>query len=158
MIVVSNSSPIISLSSVGRIDLLEKLFSEIHIPSHVYTEIKAKNKYGHGEVDSPFIKVTEIKNKNSSLILETEIDRGEAEAIELSLEIKSELLILDDRLGLKIAKNLNIESIGTLGILLLAKEKGYIKNVKDLLDEMIAKGRWYSPKVRNYFLSQIGEI
>lgn len=79
MIVVSNSSPIISLSSVGRIDLLEKLFSEIHIPSHVYTEI----------------------------------DRWEAEAIELSLELKSDLLILDDRLGLKIAKNLGIESMGT---------------------------------------------
>ncbi len=74
MIIVSNSSPIISLSSVGRIDLLEKLFSEINIPSHVYTEIKAKNKYGFNEVYSTFIKVTEIKNKNSSLILETEID------------------------------------------------------------------------------------
>lgn len=157
MIIVSNSSPIISLSSVGRIDLLEKLFSEIHIPSHVYTEIKAKNKYGFNEVDSIFIKVTEIKNKNSSLILETEIDKGEAEAIELSLELKADLLILDDRLGLKIAKNLGIESIGTLGILLLAKENGFIQNSKDLLDEMIAKGRWYSPKVRNYFLSQIGE-
>jgi uncharacterized protein len=158
MIVVSNSSPIISLSSVGRIDLFEKLFSEIQIPTHVYSEIKAKNKYGFNEVDSTFIKVTEIKNKNSSLILETEIDRGEAEAIELSLELKSDLLILDDRLGLKIAKNLNIESIGTLGILLLAKEKRYIENVKGLLDEMIARGRWFSPKVRNYFLSQIGEI
>ncbi len=158
MIVVSNSSPIISLSSVGRIDLFEKLFSEIQIPTHVYSEIKAKNKYGFIEVDSTFIKVTEIKNKNSSLILETEIDLGEAEAIELSLEIKSDLLILDDRLGLKIAKNLNIESMGTLGILLLAKEKGFIKSSKDLLDEMISKGRWYSPKVRNYFLSQIGEI
>ena len=77
MIVVSNSSPIISLSSVGRIDLLEKLFSEIQIPAHVYSEIKAKNKYGHDEIDFPFFKVSEIKNKNSSLILESNTERLE---------------------------------------------------------------------------------
>jgi predicted nucleic acid-binding protein len=158
MIVVSNSSPIISFSSIEKIDLLEKLFKEIQIPSQVYNEIKAKYKFGHEEIDAPFFKVMEIKNKDSSLILETEIDKGEAEAIELSLELKTDLLILDDRLGLKVAKNLGIRCIGTLSVLLIAQEKGYVKNVKDLLDEMIKKGRWYSPKVRNYFLSQIGEI
>ena len=86
-----------------------------------------------------------------------DLDLGEAEAILLSLEIEADVLIIDERLGYQIAKSQKINAIGTLSVLLMAKQQGLIENVKPLLDEMIQKGRWYSRKVYNNFLRQIGE-
>jgi predicted nucleic acid-binding protein len=48
--------------------------------------------------------------------------------------------------------------IGTLTVLLMAKKRGLIQEIKPVLDEMIEKGRWYSRRVYNHFLRSIGEI
>lgn len=61
MKVVSNTTPIISLASIGRLDILEKLFGEIIIAEAVYSEIKAKQGYGYEQIDSGFIKVQRIQ-------------------------------------------------------------------------------------------------
>ncbi len=66
------------------------------------------------------------------------------------------MLIIDERMGYKIAQSQKIVSVGTLTILQVAKEKELIKKVKPLLDEMIEKGRWYSNAVYTQFLKQIG--
>ena len=57
MKVVSNTTPIIWLASINRLDILEKLFGEIIIAEAVYSEIKAKQGYGYEQVDSHFINV-----------------------------------------------------------------------------------------------------
>lgn len=57
MTVVVNTTPIISLAAVGRLDLLERLFGKILIAEAVYQEIKAKPGYGYEQVDSEFIEV-----------------------------------------------------------------------------------------------------
>ena len=86
-----------------------------------------------------------------------ELDRGEAEAIFLAKELNADMLIIDERMGYKIAQSQKIVSIGTLTVLQVAKEKQLIKKVKPLLDEMIEKGRWYCNAVYTQFLKQIGE-
>jgi predicted nucleic acid-binding protein len=60
MIVVANTTPIISLASINRLDILEKLFGKIIIAEAVYSEIKAKRGYGYEQIDSSFIKVQGI--------------------------------------------------------------------------------------------------
>ena len=55
MTVVSNTTPIIALSSIGKLDLLHELFGEIIVPEAVYFEIKAKKSFGYSEIESPFI-------------------------------------------------------------------------------------------------------
>lgn len=158
MKVVSNTTPIISLSSIGYLSLLPNLFGQVYIPKAVYQEIKSKKAFGYNEIDSDFIKTIEIKGTMYLGFLLNDLDLGEAEAIILATEINADALIIDERLGYKIAQSKGINAIGTLSILLMAKEQGIIKSVKPLLDEMIQKGRWYSKSVYENFLKQTNEF
>jgi predicted nucleic acid-binding protein len=65
---------------------------------------------------------------------------------------------MDERSGYKIAQKKGLPVIGTLTVLLMAKKRGMIKEVKPVLDQMIQKGRWYSKYVYDYFLKSIGEL
>jgi predicted nucleic acid-binding protein len=76
MIVVSNTSPIISLSSINQIDLLKKLFGKVYIPQAVYDEIKSKTSFGYNEIDQDFFKVKTIKDRLAVNILLNDLDLG----------------------------------------------------------------------------------
>ena len=157
MKVVSNTTPIISLASIGRLSLLSDLFDKIYIPQAVYNEIKYKKSYGYQEIDNPCFEIMTIQGDAYLGFLLNELDRGEAEAIFLAKEIAADMLIIDERMGYKIAQSQQLYCIGTLTVLEVAKQKQLIKKVKPLLDEMIQKGRWYSDSVVSQFLKQIGE-
>ncbi|MCK6462827.1 MAG: DUF3368 domain-containing protein [Candidatus Pacebacteria bacterium] len=158
MKIVSNTTPIISLASIGKLNVLKELFGEIIIPQSVYNEIKAKESYGYKEVDSDYIKVQAIKGTKYRDLLLNQLDLGEAETIILATEINADYVIIDDNIGYKIARNSGLNVIRTLSVLLKAKDKGIIEEIKPLLDEMILKGRWYSKKVYESFLKKIGEL
>lgn len=158
MIVVSNTTPIISLSAIGRLDILKKVFGKVIIAEAVFNEIKAKQHYGYSEIECNFIEVQAIKGQLYKDFLLTELDSGEAETIILAKEINADFVIIDENLGYKIANNSGLTAIRTLSILLRAKEKGYITEIKPLLDDMIAKGRWYSQAVYKTFLTKAGEL
>ncbi len=157
MIVISNTTPIISLASINRLDLLEKMFSKIVIPEAVYNEIKAKQHYGYSEIDNAFIEVQKITGYLYKDFLLKELDAGEAETIILAKEMNADFVIIDESLGYKIANNVGLTAIRTLSILLKAKEKGYIFQLKPLLDQMINNGRWYSNNVYQAILMQANE-
>jgi predicted nucleic acid-binding protein len=158
MKIVSNTTPIISLASIGELNLLKELFGEIIIPQSAYNEIKAKKSYGYKEVDSDYIKVQAIKGTKYRDLLLNQLDLGEAETIILATEINADYVIIDDSIGYKIAKNSGLNVIRSLSVLLTAKDKGIIEEIRPLLDEMILKGRWYSKKVYESFLKKIGEL
>ncbi len=158
MIAVSNSTPIISLSSVGKIGILKELFDEIVVSQAVYDEIKAKKSFGYEEIDSDFINVQQIRGEIYTDLLLNQLDLGEAETIILAKEIKADFVIIDENIGYRIAKNSNLNVIRTLSILLKAKEMGVIPQIRPLLDEMIEKGRWYSKNVYEIFLRKAEEL
>ncbi len=158
MIVVSNTTPIISLASIQRIDILRRVFGEIIVPQAVYNEIKAKESYGHKDIDLEFIQVRKVKGELYKDLLLNQLDLGEAETILLAKELNADLVIIDENLAYKIARNSALHVTRTLSILLKAKHVGIIDNIKPLLDEMISKGRWYSQNVYNNFLKKIGEL
>lgn len=105
-----------------------------------------------------FIKVQAIKGNIYSSLLLNQLDLGESETIILAKEIKADIVIIDENIAFKIAKNSDLKPIRTLTVLLLAKDKGLIKKCKPLLDEMVQKGRWYSPRVYEMFLQKAGEL
>jgi len=156
--VVSNTTPIISLSSIGKLEILKELFEEIIIPKAVYNELKAKRSYGYNEVKADYIKVKPVKGKKYRDLLLNHMDLGEAETIALATELNADIVIIDDNIGYKIAKSSGLFVIRTLSVLLKAKDRGIIKSIKPLLDEMISKGRWYSKKVYKYVLKNAGEL
>ncbi len=158
MKVVANTTPLISLASIGKLELLKEIFGEIIIAKAVYHEIKAKQGYGYSEIDTNYIKVQSIKGIAYRDFLLNQLDLGETETIILAKEIDADFIIIDENIAYKIAKSSELNVVRTLSILLRAKEKGLIPALKPLLYEMIIKGRWYSQRVYKIILEQAGEI
>lgn len=124
-IVIADASCLIVLQNIQELPLLQKLFGEVFITQEVRRE------FG---VDLPkWIKVKEIQNEIQQNALSLILDRGEASSIALSLETDNSLLIIDEKKGRRIAQELKLKIIGTLGVILQAKERGLINLVEDLL-------------------------
>ena len=125
MIIISDTTPIISLIKINRLDLFEKLFGEVLVPEAVFRELTTNITFKK-EADivksSVFIKTSSIQNRKSLEILQAAsgLDDGESEAIILADELKSDVLIIDERRGWKVAQNLGIAISGTVGILIQA--------------------------------------
>jgi len=135
--IVSDSTTLIILFDLNRIELLSNLFTKVTIPSAVYDEISAKK-----TIQLP--KFMSVQKPQKSELLETlklVLDLGESEAIALALELESKLII-DEKKGRKIAMKQGLEIIGLLGIVYLNIKKGFLEKdeAKAFLDEAINHG------------------
>ena len=107
MIVVSDTSPISNLILVERLDILRELFSDVIVPPAVDREIKALKALGKDIRDyeaAGWIKVSTPSDWRKVNTMKTRLDEGEAEAITLALELKCDLLLMDERIGTRIAR------------------------------------------------------
>lgn len=135
--IVSDSTTLIILFDLKRLELLSNLFPKIIIPLAVYNEISVKSKI---ELP-PFISTKKAKNSKVLESLKLLLDLGESEAIALALELNSKLII-DEKKGRKIAMRQGLEIIGLLGIVYLNIKKGFIskEEAQEFLDEALAHG------------------
>ena len=160
MIVVVNSSPLIALSRIKKLTLLKTLFNEIQIPSAVYEEvvIQGRGRCGTNEIESAkWIKTKEIKNKSHvNYLLET-LDEGEAEVLILAEELNADWAIIDEPKARISAVLIGLKVIGTVGIILLAKELCVIKNVKHILDSLRKNNFRISDNICKWALHEAGE-
>lgn len=150
MIIVSNSTPLISLSAIGKFSLLKTLWGKIYIPVGVYKEVVdfGKGRPGEQEVlKAAWIESKEVNDKLAVELLRDELDEGESEAIILAKELNADYVLIDERPACKKAFHLGLSKIGTIGILLLAKEEGLIGEVKKYIDELKLKGFRVSKQV-----------
>ncbi len=157
MLVISNTTPIISLCSVNKEFILKELFNEINIPNAVNNELISSKKAGFKFAENSWVNVFNIKNRQAVNILLKDLDLGESEVIIGSLELKANVTIIDENIGYQIAKYHKLNVNRTLSLLKTAKDLGIIKNIKPILLEMINKGRWYSQSVVTEFLKSINE-
>ena len=142
MIVVSNSTPLIHLSAMGRFDLLPQLFDEIVIANEVYEEVvlKGQDRPAASQVQSAkWIRRRAINNRLACAILQHSLDLGKSATIVLAIELAADLAILDDRLARNQAQALSIKITGTVGILLMAAEQGIV-DFQPALDALLATG------------------
>lgn len=147
MIVVSNTTPIISLASIGKIDILKRFFDTVYISQAVYDELKSKDSFGFDEIDDSFFQVVCVKDTIATDILLNDLDLGEAQTIVLAKELNANMVLIDENIGYKIAKSQNLNVKRTLSLLIAAKNKKYITTIKPLLDDMITNKRWISKSV-----------
>ena len=156
--VVSNTTPIISLLKLSRLDILKELYSEITIPFAVFQEIETgKNKGYYKDLSKiNWINIVKIQD-NQALKYFLDLDAGESEAIILATELGADLIIIDEKLGRFYAKHADLKVTGTIGILIKAKNQGIVKYLKPLLYELIEKDVWISERLIGEVLKHVGE-
>ncbi|MBD3172569.1 DUF3368 domain-containing protein [Candidatus Bathyarchaeota archaeon] len=150
---VSDSTPLILYAKIGRLDLLEKFFNKITIPSAVYHEVVTRGKqhqipdaYIVEKVVDDWINVTsvdpETQNRYGFIDNNPGLDTGEKEALKLCKQIGAQLLLADDRLARKTSKILNIKSLGSLGVVIQAIRHGVItkKDAYQIVDDLLDAG------------------
>ncbi len=127
LIVVADTSPILNLERIGRVDLLPALYSQVLIPSVVSAELATFNV---GPPLSAWISVAEPANEPLVRRLRSDLDSGEAEAIALAVERQAMLLLIDQKHGRRIAETFGLQVTGLIGILADAKEARLIERVR----------------------------
>ncbi|MEA5579229.1 DUF3368 domain-containing protein [Anabaena sp. UHCC 0451] len=160
MIIVSNTSPISNIAAIGQLNLLQKLYGNIIIPPVVYQEIINCGATDPGTLAIQtlnWIKVIPVANISLVQSLQTILDPGEAEAIALAVELKADRLIIDERKGRNEAMKSGLRVTGLLGILLAAKQQGFIFSLKPILDDLIANGFWIREQLYAEVLLMAGE-
>ena len=157
MIVVSDSSPLIALSSVDRLDLMQSLFDTIIIPVAVRDEVMVTAAKNAMKLP-PFIRVEPVAAELPVRFLKMNLHPGESESIALALERGAHGIILDDKQAREIAAELGIKVIGTLGLLILAKRKGFLAEVRPIMAQIIERVNFrIAPSVLNRALTLMGE-
>ena len=158
LLVVSNSSIIIALARICHLDLMEKLFKKVIVPEAVWKELTVEGKPGREKIlRAGFIHVEKTGNKRLVAFLEEFVDRGEAEAIVLALELNADLLLVDDRDARSLAKKLGLKVMGTLGVIALAKYRGLAPKAKPIINQLIESGFWISRRILEEFLKELNE-
>lgn len=162
--IATNTSPLIYLSKIGKLELLKILFKEIIIPRQVYEEVMNGKKEGYLDylvfekaVSDGWIKIKDIEIDKSLDIFLYEIDLGELALISLALKIKPDLVLIDDACARTIAESFNINSKGTLYVLLKALKKKIISKseTKNLLNQLVFSGFRISQEIYIKFLEEV---
>lgn len=145
-IIIADASPLIAFGSIDQLQMVFKIFSKIIIPQIVANECLAEMQYPGATAIKKAIDAHKIQIHAEALHhdeLLAVLDQGEADAIALAHQLNLPLII-DEKLGRDVAKEMGIKIIGTVGIILLAKQKKIITHVKPILLEL---------KNNHYFLS-----
>ncbi|MFO7966314.1 MAG: DUF3368 domain-containing protein [Archaeoglobaceae archaeon] len=150
MIAVSNTSPLIALSNIKELGLFNFLFEKVIIPVAVSEEFAEKL--------PEWLEVKEVQNEFSVDLLREKLQKGESEAIALAHELKSDLVIIDDKQARRLASYLGLNVVGTVGLIFLAKKKGYYKEIGWVIEKLVEKGFRLDKQLVDRVLKEAGEL
>ena len=160
MIVISDTSVLSGLIKIQRLSLLKDIFSEIIIPPAVQSELKELKRFGFdlsAFEDASWVIIKEPADSSQVGKFEQVLDRGEAEAITLAIELKADFLLLDEKKGRSIAEMEGLTVVGLAGILIRAKQLSLIPEVKPLLDDLVKHNFRISKALYEIVLKRAGE-
>jgi predicted nucleic acid-binding protein len=155
-VIVSDAGPLIVLLQINKLSILKETIGTVKVPMAVYDEVTVKDREKAIFSKAEWLKPVKVKKDNDYKLLEELVDNGEAEAIILAKQLKLPLLA-DDAKARKYATLLNVEVMGTLGLLKLAKSRGVISSVKDVIKEMLAEGYYVDGRLIAKLLADVGE-
>ncbi len=154
--VVIDTGAIISLAVIRKLDLLTQLFDKVTIPNAVWEELIDCNIFEDFSPINSFFK-SKVRNVESFNSFSLIMGYGESECVLLYQELGADFLVIDDRKARLIAEESDVNCIGTLGILIKAKEKGLFKSLKPIFETLLKKKRYYTKRVLNTILIKSGE-
>jgi predicted nucleic acid-binding protein len=148
MPVVSNTSPILNLAIIGELSLLQDQFGEVMIPEAVLEELQVKgnlpgSKDVRDAIKAGWIRIETVKQDPLVRAMQRDLDKGEAEAIALAMQVNAEWVLMDERDGRKAAKSMKLKVVGVLGILLKAQREGRLRSLREAMDRLREKAGFY---------------
>jgi predicted nucleic acid-binding protein len=141
MLVVSDTSPVLNLAVIGRLEFLRQQFGPVWLPQAVIDELRSEQDLpGSAAVlealHAGWLVLEPVADPVRVALLQRDLDRGEAEAIALALQKHADWLLLDERDGRRVAKSLGLQVTGVLGILLQARLKGQLPSLREAMDQL----------------------
>jgi len=163
-LVISDSSILIHLAAIGRLDLLQVFFQRVTVPPAVWREVveQGGGRAGAAQVaqarQAGWISVAEPTDTTLLRLLRRDLDDGEAEAIALGLERGSGLLLVDESDAREIADLYDLPKTGSIGLLIRAKQEGIIELLRPELDRLVHEGGfWIAEPLYHRALESVGE-
>lgn len=155
--IFSNTTPIIALSAIGRLDLLPALFGRIHVVEPVVRESAAGGAIKVPALESlPWVTVLPVTAGDPEPML-TQLDEGEKWTLHAARQAKAELLLIDERIGRNLAERMGLKVTGTLGILVKAYQQGLIASFSRAAEDMRIQGIFFHPRLIARLAESIGE-
>ncbi len=158
--IVSNTGPLVALAVINKLDILSHLFDRVIVPEAVHFELLeggAKQSGVSTYQEAQFIEVRKLTAPLDPL-LDSVLDTGEASVIQLGKEINIDLVLIDERKGRKIAREVyGLRVIGSARILVEAKHGGYLDNVEKAINAMQQQGYWLHDNIVDIILKEAGE-
>jgi len=161
MRIVINSSPIIALSCINKLYLLDLIFDEVIIPKAVYKEtvlIKNDIKIKDEIEKLKNVKILAPKNLHLVEFISDVLDEGEAEVIAIAKELELDTVIIDEKKGRMYARKHDLTVVGSLGILIMAKKMKLIDNISSSIDTMEEFGIRIGNKLKEIILKNVDEL
>jgi len=161
---ISDSSTLIHLAGIGRLELLKEFYGKILITPTVWDEVvvEGQGRAGAGEVNGAnnagWIEVIAPTNESVVRLLERELHKGEAETIALAIERHPEVVFLDELEARRVANVYGLRKTGVIGILIRAKLEGRITSLREELDKLRNEvGFWIGDALYRRVLQAVAE-
>jgi predicted nucleic acid-binding protein len=161
---ISDSSTLIHLAGIGRLELLKEFYGKILITPAVWKEVvvEGQSRAGAGEVNEAnnagWIEVIAPTNESVVRLLERELHKGEAETIALAIERHPEVAFLDELEARRVANVYGIRKTGVIGILIRAKLEGRVTSLREELDKLRTDaGFWIGDSLYRRALQAVAE-
>jgi len=160
MTIVTNTGPLVILAKIDQLGLLQQMFTSVAIPPAVYRELLAKSGAEVSRLDAALAQFIEVVAEPefppAVKIVTDHLDAGEQQAIALA-HARNTTLVIDERLGRQAARQLGLSVTGSTGVLIEAKQRGYIPAVRPLLEAARRKGYWLSDELITIATKMAGE-
>jgi predicted nucleic acid-binding protein len=158
-LVVSDTSPLLYLHQVGHLDLLHSLYGRVSIPPAVAAELRAGAELGIAVPDVQALEWLAVHplHDTTALPVVTDLGPGEAEAIGLALTSPGSLLILDDKLGRRIARLNRVTITGTLGVLVKSRREGLLPSLSPVMEALRQTSMYLTRELIETALREAGE-
>lgn len=164
MIVVSDTTPLISLMKLGKLELIHSLFGEVQIPNAVYKELVSNIRFPDESRqirECTFIKRVDVLDVHSVKLLRRSsgLDAGESEAIVLSDSLNAAILLMDEAKGRQVATQMGIRIMGTIGILLAAYQEKLLskEEILQCIETLKTTGRHISERLYKQLVEKMSE-
>ena len=152
MIVVADSSPLIAMGRIGRLEILHAVFGQLLVPDAVWQEVveAASGKPGSSEIAAAsWIERRTVSDSALVNLLKHDLGPGEAEAIVLARETGADFVLMDERLGRSAARNLGLKVVGLIGVLIEARKQGLLPDAVETMERLSNEaGFWISAELR----------